>query len=671
MKEKWIQWLFCRIPVFLIMAVFLGVLFVHFGRDKDVNGQENSRKALQAEQGQGRGSGYKREEEERFVEFTREMFRQEAGADMLTLNYTLAQPEKYGIEGENSLGSYTEESMEQGVKYAREKEQELKKINRDFLSKDSRFLYDIIMEELKTCQEQEKFLYFSECLRPKSGITAQLPMLLTEYHFYREDSIEEYFGLLNDIPRYFGEILEFQKLKFNHGLFMDDEWAGEVIKQCRDFADSKDKNVLIAAFNKKLKDIYKGKGAFSLTKKQVKEYKRIHRDIVNKQVLPAFRELGEGIEALTEKRKNPQNKSDADSRGEDVRGQDSGKEAAGGELPDDEKQQRLWENSIGNPQGLALYENGRSYYEFMVRNATGSSKTVEELDLMLKEAIKKETDKMREAFLDEETLKLYDKSEMPKGLPQELLLDLKNKMAPSFTPLSQVAAENNCGLNEENLYTLKYVDKSMEDVLSPAFYLTPALDNFQENTIYINREKMKKGESLYATLGHEAYPGHMYQMVYFQLKQENPLRYIFNFPGYSEGWGTYAECYAYDMAGLEGKMAQVEKSGLIINMCIFGRLDIGVNYYGWNEGDMEAYLSGLGIAKNMDIKALYQLMVEEPCMYLKYIAGYLEIMELKKKAEIKLGNRYSEKWFHDFFLSTGPAPFWMIGERIKEYVPGQ
>lgn len=628
MKEKWIQWAFCRIPVFLIMVVFLGVLFVHFGQEKNEGGGIQNKK-------------WDREEEEKFLEYTKDMFRKEAASDTLTLNYTLSDPQRYGVKGETGFGTYSVEAMEEGVRYAETMEEELKKIDRDLISSDSRFLYDILIDEFENCKEQEKYIYFSEMLRPKSGVTAQLPILLAEFHFYEEKNIEEYLELLSKLPAYFDEILNFEKIKLEKGIFMDDDWAGEVIAQCREFASSGDKNILISSFDERLKEAVKVNGEFSLEKKSVKEYKKLNKDVVEKEVFPAFKKLGDGIEDMVNERKQ------------------------GGSLKGVGKAgKKNWEKSVGNPQGLALYENGREYYRFMVKNTTGSGKSVEALDGLLDEVIKSQQSRIRQAFLDEETLELYDKNLMPEGEPKELLSDLQSKMEAFFTPLSQVASDSNYRLGED-IYTLKYVDKSMEDILSPAFYLTPALDNFDKNVIYINKKKMKKEESLYATLGHEAYPGHMYQMVYFDLKQENPLRYILNFPGYSEGWGTYAEVFAYEMAGLPGKMKDVEEGSLILNLSIFGKMDIGVNFYGWNEVDLKDYLKKLGIAKNVDIPKVYRLMVQEPCMYLKYIVGYLEIMELRAVAKNKLGEEYSDKWFHDFFLSTGPAPYYLISKSLK------
>ena len=65
---------------------------------------------------------------------------------------------------------------------------------------------------------------------------------------------------------------------------------------------------------------------------------------------------------------------------------------------------------------------------------------------------------------------------------------------------------------------IKYVSQEMQNFLSPAFYLIPALDNTEENIIYINNGHISDDLSLYTTLAHEGYPGHLYQTTYFASK---------------------------------------------------------------------------------------------------------------------------------------------------------
>ena len=67
-------------------------------------------------------------------------------------------------------------------------------------------------------------------------------------------------------------------------------------------------------------------------------------------------------------------------------------------------------------------------------------------------------------------------------------------------------------------FEIRSVHKSMEEFLSPAFYLTPPLDTRTPNTIYINHGRSISNLELFTTLSHEGFPGHLYQTVYFGRK---------------------------------------------------------------------------------------------------------------------------------------------------------
>ena len=58
--------------------------------------------------------------------------------------------------------------------------------------------------------------------------------------------------------------------------------------------------------------------------------------------------------------------------------------------------------------------------------------------------------------------------------------------------------------------------------------------------------------------------------------------------------------------------------------------------------------------------------MEEPANYLSYFIGYLEFLELKDKAQKTLGDAFDQKAFHQFVLETGPAPFYIIEDYMKE-----
>ena len=95
-------------------------------------------------------------------------------------------------------------------------------------------------------------------------------------------------------------------------------------------------------------------------------------------------------------------------------------------------------------------------------------------------------------------------------------------------------------------YTIENVHESLEDIVSPAFYVTTPIDAYDENSIYLNMGSDGAGD-LWSTLAHEGIPGHMYQFTYYLSTNPEPIRSLLNFNGYTEGWATYVEMMSYDM----------------------------------------------------------------------------------------------------------------------------
>ena len=82
-------------------------------------------------------------------------------------------------------------------------------------------------------------------------------------------------------------------------------------------------------------------------------------------------------------------------------------------------------------------------------------------------------------------------------------------------------------------YEIKNVPIAMEEHLNPAFYLTPPIDDPNDNVIYIN-QKYEDQEDLYPLLAHEGYPVHLYHIVSSASYNRPLVRNLFSFPGYTE-----------------------------------------------------------------------------------------------------------------------------------------
>lgn len=543
-----------------------------------------------------------------FASFTQKIFESEVTSDSLTFHYTLADPEKAGIEcGEPSLGSYSLSDFRDDLLVSENWLASLRSYPYDKLSEEQQLIYDILSVILETNLESTQFLEYSECLSPVSGIQAQLPILLAEYEFYKPEDVETYIQILQLIPEYFSQIIAFQEKKSQDGLFMSDSTADAVISQCQEFVADPEECYLIHIFAGKLKDVP------DMSEQEKADYKKQNKTAVTKAVIPAYRQL---IDCLT------QLKGTGNNRG-----------------------------------GLCKLDQGREYYEYLMKSKTGSARGMKEVNRMLDTTLRREQ-KTISRVMKESPDAYYDaeKPEYPGEDPLEMLEDLQKQIAADFTTLPD-------GIHCK----MKYVDESLEDSCSPAFYLTSPIDRYQENVIYLNQSEEYDLSQAFTTVAHESYPGHLYQNAYFQSTEPSPVRSIVNVGGYIEGWGTYAELYSYDLAGLKPDTAKLLKANTLATLCLYAKADIEVNYFGWNLKKLADYLDAFGFSASQS-QIIYDTVIADPVSYMQYTLGYLEIVHLKEKAQKKLGNRFSVKEFHDFLLGIGPAPFLVIEDRMQGWI---
>ena len=547
--------------------------------------------------------------QEEFQALTKEVFLDNVQSDSITLNYTLANPETYGItDYKPTLGDFSLEAMKENLAKCENYSARLKEIDYKKLTDDQKLTYDVMKDYYKVDDNAEDLLLYYEILSPTVGLQAQLPILYAEYSFYDKDDIDAYLELLPCTYDYFNQIIEFEKLKSDAGLFMSDRSADDIIKQCESLISDKENNFLITVFNDKVEQ-YEG-----LTKDEIKAYQEKNKDAVLNYVIPAYQLLIDGLKSL--------------------------------------------KGTGTNEGGLSNYEKGKEYYESLVRSETGSNRSVEDLIKLLDKYMNKNIASMQ-VLLAKDTSLLDQASNpsYPMTDPEEILTYLQDAIKDRFPDMDEVN------------YTVKYVHKSLEDFISPAFYLTPAIDNYSENSIYINGSDKFDLSQIFTTLAHEGYPGHLFQNVYYAQQNPDPVRSTMNFGGYSEGWATYVEMISYHMAGIDDNLASLLEQNNAVILMMYARADIGINYEGWTRKDSDNYLkSMLGITDEDTLDQFYIAMVEEPANYLQYTIGYIEMMELRNKAEKALGDKFSEKEYHDFILKTGPSQFYVIDKYLDKWI---
>ena len=538
-----------------------------------------------------------------FRTFTRSLFQTEVSANTISLHYTLRSPSDYGIADiPATYGSLSSDPVAAKAS-VRNVLSSLQEFDPDTLSSENALTFKILDTYLKNASTGTDYLLYQEPLGPVSGIHTQLPVLLSEYSFYDTQDVETYLALLKETPSYFDSVIRFEQKKAASGLFMPDYQADSVLDTCQSFIDMGKENYLVSTFNERI-------ASLDLLHENKKDsFQKENMKLVTEEIYPAYQNLITAVKLL---------------KGKGM-----------------------------NEQGLSHFPYGKKYYEYLVRQTTGCNESISRLRLMTRAQILEDLSAMQKILFPADAA-LTKASVLEQTSPDSMLDDLRSKITDTFPEIPDVD------------FQVKYVPESMQDYLSPAFYMIPAIDNLTENVIYINNGQTALGLNLYTTLAHEGYPGHLYQTVYFSASEPDPIRSILDFGGYVEGWATYAEMMSYYLAPLPKTEASLLQKNNSVILGLYALADMGIHYDGWSVTDTVRFFSDYGINDPNAVQSVYKLIIGSPANYLKYYIGYLKFYELKKEMADALGNQFSQKEFHRAVLDVGPAPFEIVYDEVEK-----
>ena len=538
-----------------------------------------------------------------FRTFPRSLFQTEVSANTISLHYTLRSPSDYGIADiPATYGSLSSDPIAAKAS-VRNVLSSLQEFDPDTLSSENALTFKILDTYLKNASTGTDYLLYQEPLGSVSGIHTQLPVLLSEYSFYDTQDVETYLALLKETPSYFDSVIRFEQKKATSGLFMPDYQADSVLDTCQSFIDMGKENYLVSTFNERIASLD------LLPENKKDSFQKENMKLVTEEIYPAYQNLITAIKSL---------------KGKGM-----------------------------NEQGLSHFPYGKKYYEYLVRQTTGCNESISRLRLMTRAQILEDLSAMQKVLFPADAA-LTQASVLEQTSPDSMLDDLRSKITDTFPEIPDVD------------FQVKYVPESMQDYLSPAFYMIPAIDNLTENVIYINNGQTASGLNLYTTLAHEGYPGHLYQTVYFSASEPDPIRSILDFGGYVEGWATYAEMMSYYLAPLPKTEASLLQKNSSVILGLYALADMGIHYDGWSVTDTVRFFSDYGINDPNAVQSVYKLIIGSPANYLKYYIGYLKFYELKKEMADALGNQFSQKEFHRAVLDVGPAPFEIVYDEVEK-----
>jgi len=544
-----------------------------------------------------------------------DFFREYLKSDITSLHQLVKDPAAYGIDYdsvERSLGTYKEDPDREWYVFIENTLRRMDAVDQSTLSEQDKLAFDTLYQYCQWELEGEEFYGYFEPLTELTGIQTDIPIVFWFYELNTKQDVEDYLTLLADLPRFFGELLEYEQYRAEVlNIFMPENSLDAVIKNdIKPILEARETSFLIPLFNERVAKVP------DLTEEEIKAYEERNVDLVTNDYYQAYLDLKEGLEAL----------------------RPYCREAKGVKATGDEKYLR--------------------WFAYQLKNRCSEEADPKTVATLLYDSLTKSIDLYSSAY--------KHGGEQPTvtsvGSVDDNIAYLKSVLDPLLPPIPEVDVE------------YEDMPSELREGRSTAFYLVAPFDEWKTNHIVVaDPENL---ENLISTLAHEGFNGHLYQYMYHRSMPGLSLsQQLIQGTAYSEAWSQYSErLFALNCGSKfnSNDLVLDHTNGIIFYALLF-YLSVRVNYFG--DRFIDAYRTFNGyfrITQDEFRKKYYNtFIVGNPFYGIPYAYGYARIIDLHDNAQKALGRKYDQKVFDTQYLNYGPTYFNLLADRLEQWAKEQ
>ena len=334
-----------------------------------------------------------------------------------------------------------------------------------------------------------------------------------------------------------------------------------------------------------------------------------------------------------------------------------------------------------NNHGLWSQPNGDKYYELRIRTYTTTDYSPQEIHDMGLSEVERVSNRMKTiltqlGYSQDKSVGIL-MNELNED-PQFLYDDTPDRKQIAIKDYSEMVDEAYVVL-EKYFHTMpkskvivKAVPEYSEKTAAGGYYRSPAFDGSRPRVFYANLYDIKQTPKYgMKTLAyHEAIPGHHHQIAH-SLENED-LTYYRKFgyrtSAFSEGWALYAEQLALE-AGLADN--PLDELGILqseLFRAVRLVVDTGMHYKRWTREEAMAYMKAKTGMSDTEVRVEIERYIVWPAQALSYKVGMIKILELRKKAQDALGEKFNIKDFHSALLDHGSPPLFIVEEKVNDMI---
>lgn len=550
-------------------------------------------------------------ESKEFSDYLYDEWKETVEADYLTMHTSVYDYRNLGLKKpEVTFGNIDEEEYADTVVYAQEALDKLHEFDVNGLDETERHDYIAFEYYLECLTGMYSCPEFQSMFRPYTGYLSNVLDFFADFPFYEKQDIEDYLTLIAELPSYIDQMKDLTREQAEAGYFLDDLGFTDEMYELNEFVEKGESNPMIINFDDNINK-YDG-----LNDSEKSAYKEKNRELILNSVIPAIRDVRSFLSTMKGKRSVPTG--------------------------------ALLEYTPDN--GTA---DGLEYYKSLVKYYSSSDDDLEEIFDYLTKAAVEMGDYFTMILESDEDFTVPDVIKDMESL-EDVLSYLRSNME-GFPQGPDVD------------YVPSYLPPGSND-FAMAYYIPAPVDNLKQNIIRVNKENTNDIDTLYYTLAHEGFPGHLYQFTWFQASDGyRPIRHEISFMGYEEGWANYVEKIMLERSGLDMTSADYLFFNDILAYIIYSGADIAVNGLGYDVDELAEWMDSVGFSGDY-AEEIFELSVEMPGSYIPYGYGVSKFFEFRERAEQALGEDFDEEEFHEVLLKYGPRPFSLVEEDLSAYV---
>ncbi len=533
----------------------------------------------------------------------------------------------------DKLNSNTEEFNQETLELAKKHLKELRDFPFEGLTDQGKISYRLYEDSQNNLIESWKWRYHGNFLNHKYAWHSGTPSFMINVHRIKNvKEAEDYISRLKEFKRVFAENLNYVKKQKELGILPPAFVYDKVIHDSQNIISGypftkKGRSPLYADFRKKI-------DVLEINEKEKQKLRQEASEALQDYVKPAYEELISFVKELQKI------KTDNDGAWS---------------LPDGDEYYRFRLKQMTTtdmtPQEIydfGISEVNRIHDEMrLIMKKIGFTGSLQEFFKYLrtnKEQVYPNTKTGREAYLAQTRKSL---EEMEKALPR-----MFNRLP--MAPLKVKAVE-------------KYREKSS----GIAFYQRPPLFGKRPGIYYVNLYNMKDVPKykLEALAYHEGIPGHHLQnAIQAELKGLPKFRRTAHYTAYSEGWGLYSEFLPKEFGFYEDPYSDFGRLNMELWRACRLVTDTGLHYKKWTREEAIDYLKKNTANSDLEIVKGIERYIVNPGQATAYKIGMKKILDLRKYAKSKLGNKFDIRNFHDVILRSGAVPLNVMEELMKKWL---